>query len=296
MNRSLVLALLAVTAASTLAVAGAALARTEATTVQLTGAMNSAQEVPAPTGSVSAARGTFTATATKTAAGASLAWRLSFQGLTGPATAAHIHVAPRGQPGPVAVPLCGPCESGSSGNVTMTDETINAINDGRAYVNVHTDANKAGEIRAQVGIVSTKVATLNAGQEVPKPKGNVARARGAFSATVTKTGSTAVLTWRLSFSGLTGRAVAAHIHTGRRGVAGPVALALCGPCRAGATGRATLKASLLAALESGRAYVNVHTARNAGGEIRGQIPVAPVRLTASASSSSSGGGDLYPGG
>jgi hypothetical protein len=94
-----------------------------------------------------------------------------------------------------------------------------------------------------------------------------------------KSGTSAVLTWRLTFSKLTGRAVAAHIHTGRRGVAGPVAVALCGPCRTGATGRATVTAATLAALESGRAYVNVHTARNPAGEIRGQIPAVPLTLT-----------------
>jgi hypothetical protein len=296
MRRSLVLTALAGTAALVLVVAGAALARTEATTVTLGGAMTSAKEVPPPVGDVSAARGTFTATASKTASGASLAWRLTFQGLTGPATAAHVHVAPVGAPGPVVVPLCGPCESGASGNATMTDDTINAINAGQAYVNVHTAANKAGEIRAQVSIVSTKKATLSAAQETPKPKGSVGKATGAFSFTVTKTGTTSVLTWRLSFSKLTGKAVAAHIHLGQRGKAGAVALALCGPCRSGASGKATIKSSLLAALEAGRAYVNVHTPKNAAGEIRAQLPAIAVTLGAAGSSSSSGGGSLYPGG
>jgi hypothetical protein len=301
MRRSLVFGGLAGTAALVLVGVGvgvgAALARTQATTVQLAGAMNSAKEAPAPTGNVSAARGTFTATATKTASGGTLAWRLTFQGLTGPATAAHVHVGAVGQPGPVVVPLCGPCESGASGTANMTEDTVNAINAGNAYVNVHTDANKAGEVRAQVSVISTKRAALNSRQEVPRPKGNVGRATGAFSYTLTKTGSATVLTWRLSFSRLTGRAVAAHIHVGARGKAGGVALALCGPCRSGATGRvANVKASLLTALEAGRAYVNVHTARNGGGEIRGQLPAPALTLGGGGASSSNGGGDLYPGG
>jgi hypothetical protein len=296
MRMSLVFGGLAGTAL-VLVVVGAAFARTQATTVQVTGAMNSAKEVPAPTGNVSAARGTFTATATKTATGGTLAWRLTFQGLTGPATAAHIHVAAVGQPGPVVVPLCGPCESGASGTANMTEDTVSAINAGNAYVNVHTDANRAGEIRAQVSILSTSQATLNSRQEVPKPKGNVGRATGAFRYTLTKTGSTTVLTWRLSFSRLTGRAVAAHIHIGARGRAGGVALALCGPCRSGATGRvANVKASLLTALQAGRGYVNVHTARNGAGEIRAQLPAPALTLGTAGSSSSNGGGSLYPGG
>ncbi|HEY7793059.1 MAG TPA: CHRD domain-containing protein [Gaiellaceae bacterium] len=279
MRRTLVPAALAGAAAVLLVVVGAAVARTQATTVQLTGAMNSAKEVPPPTGNVSGARGTFTATATKSATGGTLAWRLTFQGLTGPATAAHVHVGVAGEPGPVVVPLCGPCESGASGNAALTEDTVDAINAGRAYVNVHTDANRAGEIRAQVSTIATKLTALTAKQEVPKPKGNAGRATGAFRYTLTKTGSTTALTWRLSFARLTGRAVAAHIHLGARGKAGGVALALCGPCRSGATGRvANVNASLLTALQSGRTYVNVHTPQNAAGEIRGQLAAAAVTL------------------
>jgi len=35
----------------------------------------------------------------------------------------------------------------------------------------------------------------------------------------------------------------------------------------------------LAALEAGRTYVNVHTKRNPGGEIRGQLPAVPLTIT-----------------
>jgi len=38
-------------------------------------------------------------------------------------------------------------------------------------------------------------------------------------------------------------------------------------------------APVIAALEAGRAYVNVHTKRNPGGEIRGQLPALALRLT-----------------
>jgi hypothetical protein len=40
-----------------------------------------------------------------------------------------------------------------------------------------------------------------------------------------------------------------------------------------------LTAAVLAALEAGRAYVNVHTARNQAGEIRGQIAPVPLKIT-----------------
>jgi hypothetical protein len=97
--------------------------------------------------------------------------------------------------------------------------------------------------------------------------------------TVAREGTAGSITWRLTFSRLTGRAVAAHIHIGRAGRAGPVAVALCGPCRSGARGSTPVPAAALAALEAGRAYVNVHTRRNPAGEIRGQLPAAVFRLS-----------------
>src|SRR5262249_14468546 len=77
----------------TLVIAGGAGARSQSTGVTIDAAMTAANETPAPKGDVSNARGTFTATLTKTDSGASMAWRLEFSNLTGPATAAHVHVA-----------------------------------------------------------------------------------------------------------------------------------------------------------------------------------------------------------
>jgi hypothetical protein len=262
-----------------LVVAGAAVARSEANRIQITAALTARDEVPAPTGDVSNARGAFTATVTRSGTGAALVWRLTFSGLTGPAVAAHVHTGPRGQAGPVSVPLCGPCDSGASGNATLDATVLAAIQSGRAYVNVHTRTNGPGEIRGQLAAAASVRTSLTSRQEVPRPKGNVRRARGTFTATATKSGTSAVLSWRLAFSGLSGRALAAHVHLGRRGAAGAVAVPLCGPCRSGARGRATVRGATLAALEAGRAYVNVHTRRNPAGEIRGQVPAIPLTIT-----------------
>ena len=113
-------------------------------------------------------------------------------------------------------------------------------------------------------------AALTKGAEVPKPKGAPATARGTFTATVVE-GATASIQWKLTFSGLSGKAVGAHIHRGKVGVAGPVLVPLCGPCTSGKKGKATIPNSVAEALERGRAYVNVHTTKNAAGEIRGQV-------------------------
>jgi CHRD domain len=261
------------------AVAGAAVGRPQATTIKLGTTLSAAQEVPAPTGDVGVARGTFVGTVTSTATGASMAWQLTFSGLTGAATAAHVHMGPRGQAGGVAVALCGPCESPASGTADVDATVLSAIQTGGAYANVHTSTNKAGEIRGQLNVVAAVTTNLTSRQEVPRPKGNVNRARATFTATVTTSGTTGKMAWRLSFTRLTGRAVAAHIHLGQRGKAGPVAVALCGPCRNGMRRSAALSPAVLAALQAGRAYVNVHTARNPAGEVRGQIAAVALRIT-----------------
>jgi hypothetical protein len=116
-------------------------------------------------------------------------------------------------------------------------------------------------------------ATLTSGAEVPKAKG-AAHAKGSFAGSYaeSKNGS-AVLKATLTFSGLTGKAMQAHIHTGKPGVSGNVIVPLCGPCTSGKAGTYKISKAVVEALEKGNTYVNVHTAKNPAGEIRGQIKV-----------------------
>ena len=200
-----------------LALTAGASARPQATSIQIGTVMNAAQEVPTPTGDVSGARGAFTATVTKSDTGASVAWQLSFSGLTGNAVAAHIHQAATGTAGTVVLALCGPCQSPMSGTGNLTQAALDALEAGDAYVNVHTPTNGAGEIRGQLATTASITTSLNARQERPKPKGNVRRATGTFTGTVTKSGTTGKIAWRLRFSGLTGRGFgSSHPHRPER--------------------------------------------------------------------------------
>jgi CHRD domain len=113
----------------------------------------------------------------------------------------------------------------------------------------------------------TLEATLTAKSEVPKQAVKDARAHGQFTGTLTGT----KLKWKLTYAGLTGKATAAHIHVGAAGKSGNVVVPLCGPCHSGMTGTATITTSLLKKIRAHGTYVNVHTAKNPAGEIRGQL-------------------------
>ena len=116
--------------------------------------------------------------------------------------------------------------------------------------------------------------TLTVKQEVPKQAVKAPNARGSFTGTVVESGKKATLKWKLSYSHLSGAATAAHIHLGKRGVAGNVLIALCGGnCHSGMTGTATFASNIVDKIERGQTYVNVHTAKNPAGEIRGQVKV-----------------------
>ena len=110
-------------------------------------------------------------------------------------------------------------------------------------------------------------AKLTVAQEVPKQAVADTAASGSFTATIA--GKT--LKWKLGFSKLTGPATAAHIHLGGMGKAGNVVIALCGPCKSGMTGTATVPAAIAKDFTKHLLYVNVHTAKNPAGEIRGQL-------------------------
>jgi hypothetical protein len=111
---------------------------------------------------------------------------------------------------------------------------------------------------------------LSAAQETPKPKAP-AGAGGSFSARSVEANGSTTFTWKLGFHGLSGAAVAAHIHLGKKGTAGAVLISLCGPCKNGQTGKVKIVSAAEDAMEKGKAYVNVHTAKNGAGEIRGQV-------------------------
>lgn len=80
-----------------------------------------------------------------------ICYELTVSGID-PATAAHIHVAPAGSPGPVVVPLVAPTSGSSSGCAEVARDLIKAIiqNPEAYYVNVHNPAFPPGAVRGQL--------------------------------------------------------------------------------------------------------------------------------------------------
>lgn len=111
-------------------------------------------------------------------------------------------------------------------------------------------------------------ADLSARNEVPP---NMSSASGRADMRLDTTSGN--LSWTINFSGLTGPLTAAHFHGpaaagANAGVIVPIA---SGGATAPLSGMATLSPPQVADVLAGRWYVNVHTAANPGGEIRGQV-------------------------
>ena len=116
-----------------------------AATVNLKAELKSSNEVP-PVDS----QGSGSVTATFDTASKQLSWKGNVTGLSGPATAAHFHSAESGKNGAVVVPIAGADKGTFEGSATLTDAQAEDLMAGKWYVNIHTAANKAGEVRGQV--------------------------------------------------------------------------------------------------------------------------------------------------
>jgi hypothetical protein len=134
------------------------------------------------------------------------------------------------------------------------------------------------------GMAKTFTITLAKANEAPPCATAGAAATG--SATVTINAADSVITVsNFIYTGLSGAATMAHIHSGATGVAGPIVLnfgtTLTSPINktftaadypsAPPTGAPANFAAFIAAMDAGQTYMNVDTTACGAGEIRGQI-------------------------
>jgi hypothetical protein len=110
-------------------------------------------------------------------------------------------------------------------------------------------------------------ATLDGKAEVPP---NASAGKG--TADIDYDAATKKLSWKVTYSGLSGPATAAHFHgPAEAGKNAGVAVAIPNATSSPAEGSATLTDAQAADLMAGKYYVNIHTAANPGGELRGQV-------------------------
>jgi hypothetical protein len=114
--------------------------------VKYKAALTAAAEVPAVD-----SKATGALEATYDPASKKLTYTVNYKDLSGPATAAHFHgPADAKTNAGVVVPVAGAVTSPIKGEATLTDAQAADLAAGKLYFNVHTAANKGGEIRGQV--------------------------------------------------------------------------------------------------------------------------------------------------
>lgn len=194
-----------------------------------------------------------------------LEYKILVTGLSGPITAAHIHFGVAGKAGNIAYPLTF---SGNSliGTLDVNGNFIDSLYSTRTYVNIHTAANPNGEIRAQIGF-ATQVAFdayATGANEVPA---------------TTSTGKALAIGWMspeldsMNYLAIFDSIVPtnAHFHTGIAGANGGVIYTFTPIVGVnGYMGRVGIKPDTLSKILRGGIYLNLHTAANLNGEIRGQ--------------------------
>lgn len=241
--------------------------------------LDTEQEIPAPMGANGVGHSFVSLTHTMD----TLYYEAQVTNLTGPITGAHFHEGAFGETGGVLINLTesvnGNRISGFVTGAALSIENINKFLSGMIYLNVHTEMNAAGEIRGQVYKLAREGYTysLSGTQEVPAVDTDAA---GTGLVSIDRGQSN--VHFGFAFEGLSGPATMAHFHSAPMGENGGVIFDL-GPFldlsmnSGSATGFWTdmdempFEMDDAADFRGGMVYVNVHTADNPGGELRGQV-------------------------
>ena len=236
--------------------------------LQITARMNGANEVPAVITDAQGI-GIFTISLDKK----SIAVDVSVSGLSGDITGIHIHEGMAGTNGAVVFNLSD-FVNGNRISTTMKDissDQMEKFLNGTYYLNVHTDENPGGEIRAQLILESDfrYMASLNGMQEVPAVTTD-AYGLGVFN--LSKSGYK--LEIKAVVQGLSGDITGAHLHSAATGVVGDVVQNLTMNVVGNVITATVDPSAYLTELLAGDIYLNIHTAANPGGEIRGQLSLS----------------------
>lgn len=200
----------------------------------------------------------------------------SATGLSGPITGIHIHEGSDKQNGAVLLDL-DDAITGTTGKarIVVTPGLLKKMLRSEVYIAVHTAANPNGEIRGQVKLETDfgYYTEMDGMQQVPM---NATTAKGVAALNLSLDGKR--LEVKVVADGLTGAIQGAHLHKGAAGTNGGLLVDLSSLISA--DGRSmfgtveiddSIKSVFQSYVKMGLVYLNIHTAANAGGEVRGQI-------------------------
>lgn len=233
--------------------------------------LNTAQEVPAVTGDATGLVGFKLNESQDT-----MLVYGAVKGFSSAVTKFHVHAAPRGVAGPVAMDIL-PLIKDKVIAATWTGfnkKDVRQFLRGAYYLNVHSADKPGGEMRGQIELEKDALfsARMGGDNEVP-----AVHTLASGIAVCRLSPDDSVLTLQAAVEGLGAAITAAHLHFGPKGANGAVAANLA----TGLSGNSinlnirlsslASPAAFLDSLRKGSLYVNVHTTANTGGEIRGQL-------------------------
>lgn len=240
--------------------------------------LSPAQEVPALTGS---AKGEGNLDVNETTG--AVTGSVTFSGLSGQATAGHIHAGEAGKNGGILIALEQDPDNANQLKVpdssVLTSDQLAELLAGKLYINIHTNANPAGEIRGQIlpANISLVRVSLDGISEVPAV---TTAASGVAYLTVKNDGNHEII-GNIRTTGLTD-ATAAHVHTGFAGLNGGILIGFeqdaADPAFWQLPAASKLTDEQFETLLSGGLYLNMHSPTNPPGELRGQIAPAGVTV------------------
>jgi hypothetical protein len=233
--------------------------------IGFTAALDGSQEAPNPV----TTNATGTGWAVLRNEGSEIEYSVTVAGLSSNLTMAHFHYGPAGVGGPVVQPITF-TDSTSTGSWTgFADSIISNILLNELYFNIHSTNHGPGEIRGQLihqGEIMFN-AKLEGNNETPNPV--TTDANGTAWAVLS--GDKSTLYYNVTYAQLDSQFTMAHLHLAPEGVGGGIVhpITFNGNTASGMwTGFAD---SILVKLIKEHIYVNIHSQKNPGGEIRDQL-------------------------
>ncbi|MBO6525323.1 MAG: CHRD domain-containing protein [Balneolaceae bacterium] len=205
----------------------------------------------------------------------------SFSGLSDDYVASHIHIAPVGSSGPVSITLNPVIEVDNRSGVFVAEQNEfildadqkSALWNREFYINIHVSELALPELRGNITppVTAAFYATLSGSAE------NESVEASGWGAMLVEFHKDSLIASG-SFDGLESNYSASHIHAGHAGENGGVITGLTADISndtsgtyASAANTFGLSSDQIEGLFERGMYINIHSADNAGGELRGQV-------------------------